>query len=245
VTLKRSFIHIPGIGQKRERALWRRGVADWHAALSADLSWMGRRAGAVREEAKRSIERLAERDCAYFASKLPPRERWRLWPEFREDCCYLDIETDPYMPTIVGVHCRGRYRCFMRGRDLDEAPDFLASVKFLVTYCGTGFDLPVLRRCFGPDLLKSAAHLDTMHVLHSLGIRGGLKASEEALGIKRPPGIAGLSGDDAVRLWFEYRDGSTAALDALIGYNRADVMNLERILETVMPRLVRERLEEP
>jgi hypothetical protein len=243
VILDRSFIHICGIGVKRERALWRRGAIDWQSALAAELSWMGKRSEEVKAECARSVERLHARDCKYFADKLPPKERWRLWPDFKEDCCYLDIETDPYRPTLVGVSLNGTYRVFMRGRDLDEAPAFLENVRFFATYFGTGFDLPVLRHYFGPELLENAAHLDVMHVLHGMGIRGGLKASEIALGLSRPSDVQGLSGEDAVRLWYEYQQGQKASLDRLISYNREDVLNLKKILELVVPRLISERLD--
>jgi len=245
VILDRSFIHINGIGEKRERALWRHGATDWQTALAAELSWMGKRCEEVKSEAARSIEKLKARDCKYFADKLPPKERWRLWPDFKEDCCYLDIETDPYRPTLVGVYLNGSYRVFMRGRDLEEAPVFLSGVKFFATYFGTGFDVPVLRRYFGPGLLENAAHLDVMHVLHGMGIRGGLKASETALGLSRPAEVQGLSGEDAVRLWCEYQQGQEASLERLISYNREDVLNLGKILELVVPRLISERLDSP
>ncbi|MBN1808130.1 MAG: ribonuclease H-like domain-containing protein [Planctomycetes bacterium] len=235
--LERSFLHIRGIGRKRERSIWLNGVASWHDALQSDLAFLGALAPAVKAAAAESIERLRSRDCAFFADRLPAAERWRVWTAFRSDCCYLDIETDPYRPILVGLLRNGAYRCLVRGRDMDEVPALLAGVRFFVTYCGSTFDVPVLRNHFGPGILAGAAHLDLMHTLHAMGIRGGLKASERSLGLARPATVDGLSGDDAVRLWRHYRSGDAAALATLIAYNREDVLNLERILDIVAPRL--------
>jgi len=231
-----------GIGEKRERSLWRHGVTCWEDVPSADLSWLGRPAEIVKLESQRSLDMYRRCECAFFAGILPPAERWRIWPDFRRECCYIDVETDPYELTLVGVYRDGKYERFIRGQNLAEIPAFLDGVKLIASYCGSGFDLPVLRRHFGDGLLKKAAHVDVMHVLHGMGIKGGLKASEERLGITRPSCVKGFGGEDAVRLWREYRGGSRRALELLIAYNREDAANLERILDTVVPRLIRARL---
>ena len=155
--------------------------------------------------------------------------------------------------TLVGVYFRDEYRVFIRGRDLNQFPQFMARVKLLVTYNGAGFDLPVLLRTFwggrphraprGDGIfnpprgahLPGAGHIDLMAVLHRQGIRGGLKASEARLGIIRPPEVQGLDGNDAVYLWSRYLRGDRGALDLLIAYNRQDVINLKRIVDLLEP----------
>jgi uncharacterized protein YprB with RNaseH-like and TPR domain len=62
-------------------------------------------------------------------------------------------------------------------------------------------------------------------------MRGGLKKIEVDNGIQRPAEIAGLNGYDAVLLWRRHLRGSHEALEKLIAYNRADVVNLERLTE--------------
>jgi uncharacterized protein len=42
--------------------------------------------------------------------------------------------------------------------------------------------------------------------------------------------VAGLNGYDAGLLWERYRRGDREAMDRLIAYNRADVVNLEGLL---------------
>jgi RNase_H superfamily len=67
--------------------------------------------------------------------------------------------------------------------------------------------------------------------LHRLGYRGGLKRIERQWGIIREDDVVGLNGFDAVLLWARYRCGDAAALERLMAYNRADVVNLEVLLK--------------
>jgi uncharacterized protein YprB with RNaseH-like and TPR domain len=99
----------------------------------------------------------------------------------------------------------------------------------LVTFFGTGFDLPFIRRSF-PYLKLGHLHVDLCYLLRRLGLRGGLKRIEIELGVERTPETDGLSGFDAVRLWSEYRRGSKDALDLLLLYNREDVINMKALL---------------
>jgi uncharacterized protein len=251
--LRNTFLHIRGVGEKREVALWRRGIADWEAALAADISWLGKRAPVVHAASEISLQKLRERDAAFFSQRLPGHHRYRLYEEFEEETAYLDIETDPAAVTMVGICYQGRYRVFIRDIDLWDFCDFIAPIKLLVTYNGGAFDLPILLRTFYRSVprrefarddvfnpprgthLPGVGHIDLMTILHRRGIRGGLKASEERLGILRPPEVRGLDGFDAVLLWDRYQRGERAALDLLVEYNRQDVMNLKRIVEIIGP----------
>jgi len=64
---------------------------------------------------------------------------------------------------------------------------------------------------------------------------GGFKAVEQQLGIPRR--LQGISGWDAVLLWWRYQDyGDQNALELLLQYNREDVVNL-KLLREKLPRL--------
>jgi uncharacterized protein YprB with RNaseH-like and TPR domain len=69
-----------------------------------------------------------------------------------------------------------------------------------------------------------------------------LKRIEERLGVGDRTGVEGVHGLDAVRLWQEYRRGSSEALDKLVRYNRADTVNLEPLLELAEVELERRLL---
>jgi uncharacterized protein len=252
--LRKTFLHIRGVGEKREVALWRRGIADWEAALASDVSWLGKRAPIVRSASEISLRKLRERDAMFFSQRLPGHQRFRLYEEFQEETAFLDIETDPTAVTMVGVCFKDRYRVFIRDIDLWDFCEFIEPIKIVVTYNGSAFDLPILLRTFyrsspprefaRPDdvfnpprgtHLPGMGHIDLMTILHRRGIRGGLKASEERLGILRPPEVRGLDGFDAVLLWDRYQRGERGALDLLVEYNRQDVMNLKRIADILGP----------
>jgi uncharacterized protein YprB with RNaseH-like and TPR domain len=229
--LTRTFVHLPGVGYATEARWWREGLLDWHAFLAhaegtARLSPL---AGLLRE----SCARLAARDHRYFARTLARRDHWRAAPEFADRVAFLDIETTGGPSgeeiTVIGLADGHSMRAFVKGRDLEEFPAALAPYGMLVTFFGTGFDLPMVRRRF-PELVFDQLHVDLCHALRRMGYRGGLKRIEAELGLVRAAETRGLSGWDAVRLWQEYRRGSREALELLLAYNREDVLNLRELL---------------
>jgi hypothetical protein len=70
-----------------------------------------------------------------------------------------------------------------------------------------------------------------------LGIKGGLKAVEEKLGLERPKEIKDISGYDATVLWAKHLRGDKAALERLIQYNAEDVVHLKAIMEIAYDKL--------
>jgi uncharacterized protein len=234
--LTRSFIHLQGVGKTTETRLWQRGASDWDAFLRMrDELGMARGKvdywGECIEECR---ERLAGEDSCYFARALAPRDQWRAYPEFRHRILYLDIETTGSGTedevTVVGVYDGRELRQYVRGVNLHRFPDEMEECRLLVTFFGSGFDLPVLRRAF-PETRFDVLHIDLCHSLKRLGYSGGLKRVETELGIARSEQTAGLSGWDAVRLWEEYRRGSGRSLARLLAYNEEDVVNLERLMQ--------------
>ena len=68
------------------------------------------------------------------------------------------------------------------GRNLDALPGRLGELRVWVTFNGGSFDLPVLRHAF-PGLPRPVLHLDLKPVCRRIGLGGGLKSSEDRLGI--------------------------------------------------------------
>ena len=225
--LRHSFVHCPGIGRDRERTLWGLGYVDWDAFLERHP------AGAWRD---RVAERLVPERAA---RELPRSEAWRLLPECAGRTLYLDLETDGTggAVTCIGVSDGVTARAYVDGRDLHHFPEVLEGVSLLVTYNGTGFDLPIVQRRF-PDLdLRPFLHLDLRSPLHRLGLRGGLKAAEAACGIVRSAAIRGADGWTAVLLWRAHRAGHPRALDTLCHYCLADAVNLKPLAAVAYNRL--------
>jgi len=233
-----TFVHIPGIGPKTEGQIWERGVHTWGDFLrepaAAGLSAV--KTQRIAEAAATSVERLKQEDHRYFATMLQTREHWRAYPEFGHRIAYLDIETtglEGYdQVTIVGVYDGRDVRIYTKGEDLQQFAADIGQYSLLVTFHGSCFDLPFLRRRF-PGVAQALAcvlHVDLCPALRRLGYKGGLKRIEQQLGIERSPETQGLDGWDAVRLWREWEQGSEESLELLKAYNREDIVNLEQLM---------------
>jgi uncharacterized protein YprB with RNaseH-like and TPR domain len=180
-----------------------------------------------------SEEALRQGNIYFFAQLLPAREHWRLYGEFQETTAYLDIETGTLGNgrqgiTVIGLYDGREFRSFVRGQNLHTFEDHLRRYDLLVTFNGKTFDLPYIERDLGVPIYQ--AQIDMKVFLHRLGYHGGLKRIERQWGIIREDEVVGLTGFDAVLLWARYRCGEAAALERLIAYNRADVVNLEVLL---------------
>jgi hypothetical protein len=233
--IKRTFIHLPGIGLGTEAQFWRQGLATWEDFLTVS------RVGGLGAERLAWLKGLLQESLThlhrpeYFASRLPGGELWRLFHHFRARTAYLDIETTgsgwpEQAVTVVGLYDGRDLRQFVLGQNLLDFSQALADVDVLVTFNGSQFDLPVLRAAF-PDLVFPPLHLDLRFILARLGHRGGLKRIEPRFGIRRAPEVAGFNGFDAVLLWQRFQRGDRTAGKLLLQYNREDVLNLETLME--------------
>ena len=119
----------------------------------------------------------------------------------------------------------------MAGRNLDALPGRLAAHPIWVTFNGTCFDLPVLRRAF-PELPAPRLHLDLRGMCRRVGLGGGLKAIEDRVGVGRPPHLWGTGGREAVALWRAYRGtGDLEPLRTLVEYNLYDAFQLRSVAD--------------
>jgi uncharacterized protein YprB with RNaseH-like and TPR domain len=248
-----SHILLPGVGPLTERRLWQEGVHTLRdfAASGHLRGFSAERKRALDREAERAVAAHLDGDVGFLAGRLPHGEAWRLFPRFREEAAYLDIETTGLSRfsaiTVVGVHRPRRpFKALVRGAGLTASAisEALEGAKLLVTFNGASFDLPFVRASF-PAARLPPAHLDLLTCTRRLGWRGGLKSIERSLGLARDLEMRVLAGHDAVRLWRAYeRSGSTNALRLLVAYNRADCENLEPVAEASTLAMAR-RLEIP
>jgi uncharacterized protein YprB with RNaseH-like and TPR domain len=235
--LRETFVHIPGVGYRTEERLWRGGIRTWDdfSETSRPRRLPARVVHRIADEIGRSDEALRRRRHRYFARNLPSRDHWRAWSEFGDAVAYLDIETTGLSLgrdaiTVVGVYDGSARRSYIQGDDLEELPSALEHAKLLVTFNGSRFDVPFLRKAF-PRMHLDQIHLDLVHPLRRLGFVGGLKAIESQVGILRSEETTGLGGFDAVRLWRAHDEGDDDALDLLLRYNMEDVVNLVPLAE--------------
>ena len=238
--LEHTFVHIPGIGLKTEQGIWSRGLLTWDDFLRCDREvFSGERDRFIRQELESS--QAHREDLDFFWQRLPPGEQWRVFGAFQPKAVYLDIETTGNFQgydeiTLIGTYDGQQVRTFINGSTLDEFESALAPDALLITYSGSGFDLPFIRRWFR-HLRLPPAHIDLRYLLHRLGYRGGLKAIEKQVGIFRDPELDGLDGFDAVMLWKAYQWGDEPSLERLIRYNTLDIINLEPLMELCFQKL--------
>jgi uncharacterized protein len=141
---------------------------------------------------------------------------------------YLDIETSfSGAISVIGMYRADQGTIQLVGGGVNDLNLYhaLEGAETIVTFNGSGFDLPMIRKRLLADLKNDYAHCDLLYVCRKRGLRGGLKMVEQKLGIIRE--TAGLTGYDAPRLWSRYEmRGDEAALMLLLQYNREDVVNL-------------------
>jgi uncharacterized protein YprB with RNaseH-like and TPR domain len=231
--LENTFIHIQGVGAKTEQALWRRSILSWYDFMEKkEVIFSEWRDRAIRREIEASIAHLA--DPVFFSERLASRDMWRLFDRFRNRAVYLDIETNGRDQgleeiTVIGIYDGRTFRHFTNGVDLQSFEVAISDYALVITYNGGAFDLPRIREWF-PHIALPPVHIDLRPLLNLLGYRGGLKKVERDLGVRRDVDVEGMDGREAVSLWRAHQWGDGAALDRLIRYNRADVLNLEPLM---------------
>jgi len=232
--LKHTFIHIQGIGEKTEQYIWKRGIYSWEQFLEAPTPLFNQKRDAfIQKELEESLEHLNE--ISFFQERFSPSDMWRLFGTFKHKVAYLDIETSGgYMGvddiTVIGIYDGKSVKSFITGINLREFELVIQDYDLLVTFNGTSFDLPFIRRCF-PGISLPKAHVDLRFFLRRLGYKGGLKKIEKEFGLKRDSDIEGMNGFDAVKFWRAYQWGDRRSLDLLLHYNTADIVNLEPLME--------------
>jgi len=238
VRIENSFIPVEGVGEKTERRLWERGITRWeefHPEAVGDTT-----ADRIARFIDVARDHLDRGDPRFFRECFPSGSHWRLYENFREEACFLDIETTGLSKhrdrvTVVGLHRGGDTKTFVRDRDLSAKTlrRELRKSKLLVTFNGKRFDVPFLEESLGIDV--DLPHVDLMYPCRRIGLTGGLKQIESSVGIERDR--PDISGEDAVRLWREYERGDEDALETLVSYNRDDAANLGTLMDLVADRL--------
>lgn len=236
--LHQTFIHIPGIGKHTEQELWEHGIQSWDDAdrFEKRFGFAGARLQSKLDEyIPLSRSAIENRDAAFFQRLTALGEAWRVFPDFSDQCVYLDIESTGLSTvfdsvTVVGLYDGKRYDVFTQGDNLDEVQRALQRYSVVVTFNGSGFDLRFLKNTF-PELVLPPIHIDLRWISRRLGYSGGLKELERSLGIARKSEVAEMDGFEATVLWAKYLRGDTAALENLIEYNTEDVVHLKAIME--------------
>src|ERR1700721_2263875 len=242
--LQHTFIHIPGIGKQTELELWKGGIHNWDDAdrFEKRFGLVGARLQQKLDEyIPASPDAIQLKNAAFFERVSVLGEAWRIFPEFADQCVYLDIETTGLSTvfdriTMVGLYDGRKYKLFVDGENPQGVPGELCRYPVVVTFNGATFDLRFLKLAF-PQMTLPPVHIDLRWVTRKLGLKGGLKAVEEKFGLERAKEVEAISGYDATVLWAKHLRGDKAALEQLIQYNTEDVVHLKAIMEIAYDKL--------
>jgi len=234
--LTATFLHASGVGPATERRIWEQSILHWEDFLSGHerVKLSPVQHATLLDTIPKSLESLQAHDHRFFADVVPPKEHWRAYDVFGHRAAFVDIETtgmgtdDPI--TVIGLYNGREMKHFVRDHNMQDFADEVRQYSMLVTFFGTVFDLPRIKGRF-PSLRLDQLHVDLCFSMRRLGMKGGLKCVEEMLGLERSQETKGLSGWDAVRLWYEYQRGSEEALQLLLRYNEEDVVHLKALMD--------------
>ncbi|MBR4616390.1 MAG: ribonuclease H-like domain-containing protein [Kiritimatiellae bacterium] len=227
--LDQTLCLLDGVSPEAEIRLRRSGVLTCRQlAEEAERHFSSAHAGRV----KASWQALCKANelglAGWFVAHLPAGHRVRALREFRRDAVFFDIETDG-MGRDAHVTCittwrDGNTKNFVRDKNLEGFLEEWSAAKILVGFNSKRFDTPMVCREFG--LTGSPPQIDLMDEAAHYGLRGGLKAIERVVGFTRAD-VNCKNGEDAVECWRRYRcTGSQTELDAMLAYNRDDVLSL-------------------
>lgn len=153
---------------------------------------------------------------------------------------FLDIETTglsryyDYI-TLIGFEIDGVYEVVLAGEDPSRFLEALGGATSVVTFNGSGFDLPFIAKTL-PQVRWPKHHVDLRYACKRIQLSGGQKDIEKVLGITCRDGVEAVDGALAVILWHRYLRGDQKALRELIEYNRADVRAMSSILDHVVTK---------
>ncbi len=249
--IRNSFIFLDKISHKKEENLWKNGISDWQDFLETKKIF------GINDKNKKYFDRkiqsaksnLYNLNSSYFCGILPKSEHWRLYDFFRDEVCFLDIETTGLSNyskmTMVGLYDGITTKTMINGinLDVDGLKKELQKYKLIVTFNGATFDLPFLSKRY-PALLPKIPHFDLRHGCKRIGLKGGLKQIEKELGIKRRNKIVEeMYGGDPVTLWRMFKvTNDDYYLNLLIEYNEEDAVNLKKIADYVYSGLKKAKL---
>ena len=245
--LKSTFQHLKGIGKKKERELWNSGIVSWE-----NFEEQGKQQLCLFGEdsfnndiLKSSRKAFIEKNVDFFAERLSREEHYRIALSFPEQVLFLDIETTGLSIfydkiTLIGWSINNQYSFTkIENNGYEYFQEALNNAKVIVTFNGSLFDLPFVRKIF-PDLQIPKTHIDLRFFSKRVGLSGGQKKIEKIIGVKRPIFLQAIQGEIAPLLWHRYCQGDLESFKLLVSYNHADVEGMKFIFDSAIERLLKQ-----
>ncbi|MBD3164520.1 hypothetical protein GF323_04920 [Candidatus Woesearchaeota archaeon] len=242
--IRSTFQILDRVGELREHSIWKQGIRDWDDFIERDRI-KGISAGKkpyLDRQLRKAKRALYNMDSSYFYDKLGMKDTWRLYDFFREEAVFLDIEAEGVNPhsdiTVIGLFDGISTKTMVKGVNMEYSSlrKELSRYKVIVTFNGSSFDLPFIRKRY--DILPDIPHIDLRHLCSRLGLSGGLKNIEKGFGISRNKIIEHMYGGDALMLWKMFKaTGDRHYLNLLVEYNEEDVLSLKKIMNYCYDKL--------
>lgn len=235
--IQQSFIFLDRISKKTEQNIWNQNIKNWNDFLKKDnIKGISQQKKYYYDrKIQEAQEAIRQEKPEYFLNKLPKIEMWRLYSYFKENCCFLDVEIDSYGKiVVVGISNYYQSNFFVKGANLDSSflNHELKKYKIIITFNGSSFDLPKIKKQFQIEINKP--HIDLKPLCINLGLKGGLKQVEKQLNLKRPAHLYG----NPVDLWKAFHASQDKEyLDLLLDYNAEDIENLKGVMDNVCGEL--------
>jgi len=135
---------------------------------------------------------------------------------------------------VVGISNYYNTNTFVKGFNLENnlLEKELSKYKLLITFNGSSFDLPKLKKQL--QLEVKMPHIDLKPLCVKLDLKGGLKEVERILNLKRPEHLYG----NPVELWKAFHaSGDREYLELLVDYNKEDIENLKGVMNHVYKKM--------
>ncbi|MEK6921029.1 MAG: hypothetical protein AABX82_04050, partial [Nanoarchaeota archaeon] len=121
--IKNSFIFLDKISHNSEKKIWEQNIHTWDHFLEAkNIHGIGRTRKIFYDQQIHHAKTAVTDDNAYMLSTLfPKQEHWRLYNFFKEQACFLDIETSGYYGdiTVIGIYDGRETKTMVKGINLN------------------------------------------------------------------------------------------------------------------------------
>ena len=234
--IRESFIFLDKISCKTEQNIWKQGINCWNDFLDAE------KIKGISEQRKNKFDlqiiearqKLLQDHAKYFAKLFPSSEHWRLYEQYKDEAIFLDIEGNV---SVIGLFDGYETKTMVRGFNFDKKllEKEISKYKMVITFNGSSFDLPAIKRYFNFEF--KIPHVDLCFVCQRIGLVGRLEEIERKLCIKR----AEETFKDEIDIAYLWRNwwmsGNRKYLDLLVQYNEEDTINLKPISEYAVKKL--------
>jgi hypothetical protein len=173
---------------------------------------------------------------------LPPSHWKNLYEKFKSQALCIDVEATYWNGpiSVVGVYAPRDgeidYTAFVKGKNLtqENLKQAFAQCKLLITFNGTNYDVPEIKKQFPGVLPENLPVVDLYLLAKRLDLNTSLKTLEKTFKIDRLEEVDNKR-RISTKLWKKYeKTKKEDFLNTLIEYNRQDTINLYPLAEKIM-----------